>query len=166
MLALRTLRAIKLQAGLQQIAFQQWVDVTNWKAEHNPENLPLSLRIRFDIENLTSFPITIKRASFVFGEPLRCTYSLGENTFLSPNSPYKAVVNVSITPEQSANFQSNLIWLTVKGNLYHTGVLARLTKEITHQGFSGVLRCNQSETEFMTEIHMNPTTEQPTDNYT
>lgn len=144
---------------LQEKAMEQWIELSNWRSELT--SVPLSngpfryVLVRVDIVNKTSFPVTLKQAQIEFitaGDKVRHTYSAGEDTFLAPNAPYEVVVATQITDQQVSEFALSGIGIQIVGRFDHIGSL----KKLTIQEVSGLLMCQQSQTVFIPQLHMNP----------
>ena len=164
--AVRTLRAIQTQAelqgrsiNLQERTMQQWVYLTNWKVNRLKSD-PRKLRITVDLVNQSQAPMTLRDGEILIEEIGGYTrHSVGESTFLPPNTPMQIEIIVASVPDQLTAFEQGSLSIRVAGAFSH---IDRISGNKVEQPVNGWLQSGHWGTIFHWELHMNPVeTEQP-----
>jgi hypothetical protein len=123
-IAICTLRAANRSIRLQETAYLQWVALTNWRVDYIEDRQ--QMRIRVEIVNQTQFPLTLNRASLIFGtRPNITTASLGQDFFLGPRLPYTVDISQHVYNDELDAFGTGYYGVSVEGTITHTGVLRR-----------------------------------------
>jgi hypothetical protein len=108
--AARSAAAMENLAQIQRAAMQQWVSIENWKTELGFCG-PSSLQINFDIDNPTSWPLTLDLVEIVTGGGNR--YTEGIANLLPPRSPHYTGFTLDLTSEQLADYQKGILVINV-----------------------------------------------------
>jgi hypothetical protein len=155
---------------LQERAMAQWVDITNWRSEliaadicpkYADGTVRKQLRVRVDILNQTSYPLTLTEGEIIFsnnfgGRVMRTKFYTAQDFFLTPCLPHTADVPIDISDGNLVSFEDDLLNIRIDGGFSHIGVLE---KPVT-QPLVGNLVCGKSGTRFDSEMPMNPRTEE------
>jgi hypothetical protein len=134
----RSAEATRDSVKLQELAYSQWVAIANWRVDFVED--VRQLRIRVDITNQTSFPLTITSIDLTIGDtPRERRYFRDYEVFVSPGTPYMVEVSLDsaddvITAFKTAPFGTGV---PVNGSIKHRGVL----KKETTQEVCGLLVC-------------------------
>jgi hypothetical protein len=158
----KSAQAARNSIRLQELAMQQWIVLNNWRSEiitvsgysYADDSPRHRLRIRVDIVNPTSAPLTLNEATIVFRLPINAhsTYGAPKDHFLTPNAPYTVDVSLDLSPGFVESFRVGVVTLPVEGKFIHLGSLKRpLTQDM-----SGMLVCGPTNTHFESEMPMHP----------
>lgn len=164
--AVITLRKIERQTNLQAIAYTQWIVVKNWRSELMDEVNPMRLedgtplkrlRIRLEIVNESQFPLTIIDSVIAFKG--RRSDDIGTLRFyppanfpLFPNVPYLVDVSIVLNKEETATFETGIMFVRIEGSFIYKGVLIKTE----HYPLYGMLWCGKAGTRFDAEIPNRP----------
>jgi hypothetical protein len=156
----RAAEAARDSIRLQETAYQQWVALRNWSIDF--QEALHQFRIRVEIVNQTSYPLTLNQASLTFGDaPNTMTASLSEDFFLAPEIPYIVDVGLHVYDDQLRGFNNGYFGLMVQGKITHTGVLRRPAT----QDIGGILVAGKGkQARFDTFVPMHPKSAQATKN--
>lgn len=139
---------------LQETAYEQWIDLVNWKSSIKPDYLDgwPRLNISVEVANSTKFPVTLNHAEVSFGSYPCTTVFLGSDRFLAPNVPVRIESMIDINEDKKDSFMENALGIPVTGKIIFTGVLKRQrTQEV-----DGVLVCSAKSTRFEPTAPMHP----------
>jgi hypothetical protein len=147
---------------LQELAMQQWIVLNNWRSEIittsgllYADGSPLHrLRIRVDIVNPSTAPLTLTAATIVFHLPINApsTWGAPKDHFLTPNAPYTVDVPLDVSAGLVESFSDGIVTFRIEGKFIHVGSLKRSAT----QDMSGILVCSKSGTRFESEMPMHP----------
>lgn len=163
----KSAQAARDSIRLQELAMQQWVVLNNWRSEIFTTNGLLyadgsprhRLRIRVDIVNPSTAPLTLTEATIVFHLPINApsTYGTPEDHFLTPNAPYTVDVALDIGAGFVESFKVGIVTCRIEGKFIHIGSLKRSAV----QDMSGILVCSNYGTNFESEMPMHPKEQTP-----
>jgi hypothetical protein len=136
------------QVVLMEAASRQTLYLTNWSVR-KPNNDPGKLRIKADLINLSTFPMTLKASSIEIGGE---AIDIRDNTFLPPNIPIE-IETVMGTPEQLSAYDQGTLRLGVAAVFSH---IDRISNKIVSQPVYGHLECGWRFATFHWQLHMNP----------
>jgi hypothetical protein len=127
---------------LQEVAYKQWVELTNWRSEKLG---PTSLVIKVDIVNSTNFPLTLTSACITIGlaDGIEA-HLICKDRFLPPKEPVDMSVPIELTEPEIPSFHNNSLGFSTKGSIEFKSILNR--PEV--QKFQGLLFCGTSDTRF------------------
>lgn len=163
------LTATQDQIKMQTAAMEQWIDVLNWRADDASQIDKLQygdgsrrhrIRIRFDLSNNTSFPLTIIDGKIAFewntGHAVeRCAVLLPQNHFLTPRDPHVVDIRLDASPSNLQALQEGLFTCRVNGELSYIGVLKKRQMQI----LIGMAQFGPSIGRFYPEIPLRPSEE-------
>jgi hypothetical protein len=140
----RQTKAMEDSIRLQEAAYYQWVDVTNWRVKEGGK--PACLIVEFDINNRTNFPLTLKESDITFKKLQPKTRHVIYGRFVPPNIPIHIEIDIDIGEAKDGTFKSgkNNFGISVDGNILFESVRG----EVISQSWSGILVCEMDNTTF------------------
>ena len=141
------------QANLMELGYTQWIELHNWKTElHQEANI---LRVRVDVLNPTSFPLTLREGSVKFSSiPVGSNQVFITPQFLPPKVPYTIKANVFLTDDQIVEFNSTFLNFSVEGCFSYVGPLGEAFLDTWP--VRGILGCTPKKTWYQAIMPIKP----------
>jgi hypothetical protein len=166
--AKETLLDIKRQADLMEVAYQQWIDVSNWQcaarfataAAPTPaqqfgfENQSVTVEavtVVFEVQNPTDYPLIIPsgQINLTLQNEVGTTHCFtGDGARLNPKQVQVKDVPFRLTENQSAQYVGGELLISVEGQLDFIDVLGRKQPHPIH----GMLRCSTRGARFQSDV--------------
>jgi hypothetical protein len=134
---------------LQELAYNQWLNVEDWKTSITTGKGRIVLRLQFKVVNPTSFPLTITQAYFtVLGD----IEGLIAETFCPPNVPLSVDESIAVTQQQATEWDRGILHMPFRAVISFAGVLKRPMV----QQLNGILVCGYNSTVFVPGLPITP----------
>jgi len=141
----RSTAASEKSVRLQEIAQQQWIQVSGWRIEDRSsvEENPVRFTIVMDISNPTSAPLILQSVS-MRGAGKSVGVGMGIQNVLAPKESFKFGYKTALKPEEVGLYTASKLVLVLKGSIFYIDAFGN-TKE---QPFSQSCVCGFRSAEF------------------
>jgi hypothetical protein len=146
-------RATRESVALQEAAYAQWLQLTDWKngmEDHVNSVSAIYTRVNHLIicvsaTNPSQYPLTILDGSFIFsGTDLDFTYTVPKNVLIVPSDFVEIMVEITPRGDDLKNYVQGVYSCVMSGSIRYKSIIGK----ITTQEFGGIVRPSLNGTDF------------------